>query len=386
MSVRRPACSLSRAPPPAAACMRPQSGYREGLDEGKGVLIQQGFNAGARSRGLARCLYQHARCCAMPVACCHLLVSAAARRRPHMLRPPPVRLREPRFSLHSAPRAAARGFESLLNLGPPGPPVPAAPLNPGFTEGAAAGFEFGLARGALQTLSILLKAHAVPPAAAAAANGSATSSSAMGEAGPAAVAAAVGGTPGPALPAAAARAEALRSELSSVPPKMAMARACLEILGTQPLNLETRGDAELEEALEKLRVGPLPVVGDGSGGSGGAIGAAIGGSGGAAGGGAASAVASGKELAEGAKNGGSWAAYMKRLARELQELGCEVGGAPPPPPLPLRRQVAVAAGPAGGERPERRPEAAAAAAAAAPRAGRGAGERGEEEDLDELGW
>ena len=67
--MRSPHLSLSSAaapaPPhacdPTPACALPwQSGYREGLEEGKGAYLQQGFNAGAKHSACACTAHAHA--------------------------------------------------------------------------------------------------------------------------------------------------------------------------------------------------------------------------------------------------------------------------------------------------------------------------------------
>ncbi len=152
------------------------------------------------------------------------------------------------------------------------------PNHTGFKEGAKAGFEYGLARGALQALT----AHLQPSS------------------------------------AAAPLAANLQKELNGVTPKVAMARACLEILATRPVDIEAKeGEEELAAALAQLALQQPAAAAEAA-----ATAAAAAAS--SSGGGGAEAVAA-------KVHGESWRRYIERLTNDLSEMGCDVGAAPPVP-------------------------------------------------------
>lgn len=195
-------------------------------------------------------------------------------------------------------------------------------------------------RGALQTLALMLPA---PEAGEEGGGGGGSNGSGSGT-----------GSGGDAadVPPGRRRAVAaeLHDEVRAVTAKQAMARACLEALGTRELRVDAAGDADLAAALAALSLRRRRAGDDGNG-----DGDGDGGGGGGSDRMAAAAMATNAGAAaprpsSDSRGGGggsddpTWRGHVERLEAQLAAIGCDVVAgavAPAPPVEPDRMRRAV---------------------------------------------
>ncbi|KAF8068276.1 hypothetical protein HT031_001963 [Scenedesmus sp. PABB004] len=271
----------------------------EPVDDGDDVWGGDSSSEGGEGRAelgreweARRSTFYNVRCCTQP------LVARRALAQPLEHGPTPALLPRP---LLPPPQTGFRegmdeGRELTLAHG----------FNAGFAEGARAGFEWGLVKGALQTLAAR---HEGPPE-------------------------------------RAAQAQALLARLSALPTKAVMQETCVALLEQPPAPDVAQ---QLTAALQALALGDDTPDAAAAGGSGSAAAAADARGGGGAGGSGAAAAGADAPAGGGAGGPPGAALLLAQCREELAAMGFDVGGAPPLA-SPEPAAGAVDAAPAGDGR------------------------------------